>query len=90
MLRVCSAEAQEGYRLRLVLTDGSERVVDVSPYLRGPIFEPLRAERALFAAVSVDPVFGTVVWPNGADIDSEVLLRGRTPAVLDVVAEANR
>lgn len=80
MLRVRSAEALDGFRLRLGLTDGSERIVDVSAYLNGPIFEPLRNDRSLFAAVSVDPVFGTVVWPNGADIDPEVLLLGRTPA----------
>lgn len=81
MVRVRSAEALDGFQLRLVLTDGSERVVDVSSYLHGPIFEPLRADRALFTAVSVDPAFGTVVWPNGADIDPDVLLHGRTPAV---------
>ena len=80
MVRVRSAEAWDGFRLRLVLTDGSERVVDVSPYLHGPIFEPLRADRSLFAAVSVDATFGTVVWPNGADIDPDVLVNGRTPA----------
>lgn len=80
MIRVRSAEALEGFHLRLVLTDGSERVVDVSAYLQGPIFEPVRADRALFSAVGVDPVFGTVIWPNGADIDPEVLLHGRTPA----------
>jgi hypothetical protein len=79
MVRVRSAEALDGFRLRLLLTDGEERIVDVSPYLHGPIFEPLRGDRSLFAAVSVDPDFGTVVWPNGADIDPEVLLHGRTP-----------
>lgn len=79
MVRVRSAEALDGFRLRLLLTDGEERIVDVSPYLHGPIFEPLRSDRSLFAAVSVDPDFGTVVWPNGADIDPEVLLHGRTP-----------
>ena len=76
MVRVRSAEALDGFRLHLVLG----RVVDVAPYLHGPIYEPLRTDRALFAAVSVDPVFGTVVWPNGADIDPEVLLHGRVPA----------
>jgi hypothetical protein len=80
MVRVRSAEALDGFRLHLVLTDGSERVVDVSAYLHGAIYEPLRTDRALFEAVSVDPVFGTVVWPNGADIDPEVLLHGRVPA----------
>src|SRR5581483_4533549 len=29
----------EGFRVRLGFTDGSEREVDLTPYLRGPIFE---------------------------------------------------
>ena len=82
MLLVRTAEALDGFRLRLGLTDGSERIVDVSQYLNGPIFEPLRTNPSLFAAVRVDDVFGTVVWPNGADIDPDVLINGRTAASL--------
>ena len=48
MVRVRSAEALEGFKLRLLLTDGSERTVDVSDLLRGPVFEALRADRSLF------------------------------------------
>lgn len=79
MVRVQSVEVLDGFQLRLCLTDGTEGIADVSAYLNGPIFEPLRVDRSLFAAASVDPIFGTVVWPNGADIDPEVLLHGRTP-----------
>jgi hypothetical protein len=82
VLRVRTAEALDGFRLRLGLTDGTERIVDVAPYLNGPIFELLRNDPSVFAAVRVDEVFGTVVWPNGADIDPDVLLNGRTAASL--------
>jgi hypothetical protein len=70
----------EGFVVRLGFTDGSERVVDLAPYLQGPIFAPLVANPALFRQVTVDPQLGTIVWPNGADVDPDVLYHGRTPA----------
>jgi hypothetical protein len=36
------------------------------------VFAPLR-DRKLFRAVPVDPELGTVRWPNGADLDPDVL-----------------
>jgi hypothetical protein len=42
------------------------------PLLDGPIFEPLR-EPAYFARMVLDPVAGTVVWPNEADFAPEAL-----------------
>ena len=45
---------------------------DIAPQLtfRG-LFEPL-IDQAYFARVIVGPDLGTVVWPNGADLDSDV------------------
>jgi len=40
--------------------------------LAGPIFEPLR-DPDYFALATVDPVRGTVIWPNGADFAPEAL-----------------
>ncbi len=71
-----------GYTVRLTFTDGSRRDIDLTPYLKGPIFEPLR-DPARFRAVAVDPELGTIVWPNGADICPDVLYHGRTPASLE-------
>lgn len=61
------------YRLHLRFEDGVEGVVDLEPQLsfRG-VFEPLR-DPAYFAQVRVDRELGTVVWPNGADLDPDVL-----------------
>ena len=73
MIGVQSVEPLEGYRLRVGFDDGTERVVDVDRFLRGPVFEPIPRDRKLFEAVRVDPELKTVVWPNGADIDPDVL-----------------
>jgi hypothetical protein len=37
------------------------------------MFEPLRHDPQLFQRVRVDEVLGTIVWPNGADLDPDVL-----------------
>lgn len=79
MIRVSTVQVVGGHRLRLVFTDGSESIVDVAPYLRGPVFEPLREDPDLFAAVEVDDELGTIVWPNGADIDPDVLYKAAAP-----------
>ena len=73
MITVRSAKPLEGYRLRVGFTDGTERDIDVERYLRGAVFEVIREDRSAFEAVTVDPELGTVVWPNGADIDPDVL-----------------
>jgi hypothetical protein len=70
---IVAAKALGDYRLHLRFEDGVEGVVDLAPHLsfRG-VFEPLR-DRAYFAQVRVDPDLGTIVWPNGADLDPDVL-----------------
>lgn len=83
MVRVESVTPLDGYRLRVVFTDGTERTIDVEPYLHGPVFEPIKRDRSLFEAVSVDDELGTIVWPNGADIDPDVLYEGLEPAWRD-------
>src|SRR4051812_16141839 len=79
-IRIHSVEALRGYMIRLGLTDGSSKTVDLEPLLRGPIFEDIRRDHQHFRAVTVDPRAGTIVWPNGADIDPDVLCEGRTPS----------
>ena len=77
-----SVEPLESCRVRLTFSDGSEKDIDLGPYMVGPIFEPLR-DPARFREVSVDSELGTIVWPNGADICPDVLYHGRTPASLE-------
>jgi hypothetical protein len=73
VIRISKVEPLAGYQLRLTFTDGTSGVVDIAPQLRGPMFEPLVRDPALFRAVRVDPEIGTIVWPNGADLDPDVL-----------------
>ena len=73
MIRINSVQVLDGFRVRLGFSDGSSGDVDLGPHLRGPVFEPLIKDRSLFAAVRVDPECETIVWPNGADMDPDVL-----------------
>jgi hypothetical protein len=70
---IVAAEALGDYRLHLRFEDGVEGIVDLAPHLSfHGVFEPLR-DHAYFAQVRVDPELGTVAWPNGADLDPDVL-----------------
>jgi hypothetical protein len=80
MVRIRTVRPSSGFTVELGLSDGTTRTVDLDPYLTGPIFEPLRRDPALFGAVRVDEALGTIVWPNGADLDPDVLVHGLRPA----------
>jgi len=64
----------DGYRLRLHFDDGKVRDVDFEPVLHGEMYAPLR-KWEFFKQVTVDDEAGTVVWPNGADFDPDMLYR---------------
>jgi len=74
-IRIVAAEPREGFILWLRFSDGATREVDLSDELWGTMFEPLREDPKLFRQVRVDDELGTVVWPNGADMDP-IVLRG--------------
>ena len=86
--RVVAVEPLEGSRLCLTFTDGLVREVDLSGELWGPMAEPLQ-DPNYFRQVSVDPELGTVVWPNGFDLDPDVL-HGDYKAVERSTAQALR
>jgi uncharacterized protein DUF2442 len=71
-LHIVHAEVAGDHHLRIEFDDHTQKTVDLSPLLWGPVFEPLR-DPEYFARVVVDPVCGTVVWPNGADFAPEAL-----------------
>ncbi len=72
MVKVTGVERLGEYRLRLTFSDGIVGDIDLAAELWGEMFEPLR-DIAQFNSVSVDPELGTLVWPNGADLDPEGL-----------------
>lgn len=78
LIRVQTAEPLVPWRVRVQFTNGEVREIDLTPYLGGgPIFAALREDPALFRAVTV--AGGTITWPNGADIDPDVLYYGSAP-----------
>lgn len=72
ILRILEAKVCGPHSLELTFNNGTRKRVNVLPLLDGPIFEPLR-DPTYFARVAVDPVVGTVVWPNEADFAPEAL-----------------
>ena len=72
ILHVLKATAVGDHRLAVEFSNGTRKTVDVGPLLTGPVFEPLR-DPGYFNRVVVDPICGTVVWPNGADLAPEAL-----------------
>ena len=61
------------YRLLLRFDDGAQGEIDIQKMTTfGGVFERLK-EPGFFSQVRVDPEAGTIVWPNGADLDPLVL-----------------
>jgi Protein of unknown function (DUF2442) len=83
---ITAVEVIEDHVVQLRFEDGSQRTVDLEPYLRGPVFERIRTDPEFFASVRVDRDAGTIVWPNGADLAPDTLYTGRASARMDAEA----
>jgi len=79
--RVIGLEVRRPYGLAVTFDDGVCREVDLSTDLSGPMAEPLR-DPDYFAQAAVE--HGTVVWPNGLDLDPLVLHGDFAPADAEV------
>lgn len=61
------------HRLFLRFADGVEGEVDLDDLVKWKgVFAPLQ-DPERFAEVRVNSELGTIVWPNGADLDPDVL-----------------
>ena len=61
------------HRLHLRFEDGVEGEVDIAAMVPFTgMLAPL-ADPAYFAKLTTNPVSGTITWPNGADLDPDVL-----------------
>lgn len=70
---IVEARPLSNYRIYLRFEDGVEGELDLAAFIRfDGVFEPLK-EPEQFAQVQVHPELGTIVWPNGADLDPDVL-----------------
>ena len=85
MPRAVEMRLLEDHRVYVVFKDGTEGVADLSDLVgRGPVFEPLR-DPAFFRKVRLNEEWGTIEWPNGADVAPEALYdmvkeQSQTPA----------
>lgn len=61
------------FHLQLEFEDGIKGEVDIRKLVKFTgVFEPL-SDEGFFAKVDVNFEWGTVFWPNGADLDPDVL-----------------
>lgn len=69
--RVTSVRVVRDRTVWLTFDDGLEGTVNLAPLLRGPMFEDLVRDDAVFGRVGLDEE--TLVWPSGADLAPETL-----------------
>lgn len=70
---IVAVKPMDGYQLRLRFEDMAEGEVDIAKLVTFTgVFATLR-ELAYFRQVSINSELGTIVWPNGADLDPDVL-----------------
>ena len=72
--RIAGASVRTPYIVELRFTDGTTGAVDLARWIVGArgVFGALQ-DPAFFEQVTVDHEAGTIVWPNGADLDPDVL-----------------
>ena len=69
--------------LRLGFADGTDRIVDLRPFLDLPVMHRVRDDDQYFAKVRVDSESATIVWPDGEDLAPDVLHGDGIPAFLE-------
>ncbi len=67
---VTKAEYVDNYKVRLWFNDQVVKVVDLLPFLKGKVFEPLK-NKDYFKSFTVK--YNTIEWDNGADFAPEYL-----------------
>lgn len=70
LVSVINAEYKQDYKILLKFNDGLTGTVDLTTFLDGEVFEPLK-NKDYFKTFSVDS--WTIGWANGADFAPEFL-----------------
>ena len=90
LIDIAEARTIRDHRLYVRFADGVEGEVDLDGIVRWEgVFAPLR-DLSCFAQVRVDADLGTVVWPNGADLDPDVLYAAVTGRPIDLTTTTAR
>lgn len=81
----------DNYRVHLVFDDGAEGEVDLAWLIEefDGWFAPLQ-DPSYFAQVFVNPESGAPTWPNGLDLDTEVLYSFATDAPIKLYPEGHK
>jgi hypothetical protein len=79
LARIVAVKHLGEYRLLLTFSDGLVRELDFDGVLEGAVFEALK-DVSVFSLAAVDEVAGTIGWPNGVDLDPDVLHGDFEPA----------
>ena len=71
---IVAVRVLRAFVIELTFADGSIGQVDLAPVIegKGGVFAALNDPK-VFAQVRVDPESGTIVFPNGVDLDPDVL-----------------
>lgn len=73
MIDIVEARRLGGHRVWVQFEDGVQGEIDLAEFIRFEgVFAPLQ-DPARVAEVSVHPELGSLHWPNGADLDPDVL-----------------
>lgn len=72
LAHITSVKVLDGFRLKLRFKDSARRIVDLKPILWGSMFAPMLNPKE-FRKVRVNPDFGCIEWPNGADLCPDAL-----------------
>lgn len=72
--RIVAVSVLRPFLVHLRFADGSDGTVDLGPRIRGRggVFTALQ-DPGYFAQVALDAEAGTITWPNGVDLDPDVL-----------------
>lgn len=84
MVDIVEVRTLGGYRVHLRFEDGVQGELDLAELIQfDGVFAPLR-DPARFAEVRVHPELGALYWPNGADLDPDVLYAKISGKPIDV------
>lgn len=72
-VNITALELVGEHRVLFTFDDGARRERDLFPLLTGPVFEKIRTEPVEFRRALIDEELGVLCWPNGVDIDAELL-----------------